>query len=57
MAGIKQLNNQVETKTRSRTSNQDKWLLKMFEDNLGNQQNSSRVGGFYPSMLGNECDR
>ena len=57
MAGIKQLNEQVETKTRSRTSNQDKWLLKMFEDNLGYQQNSSRVGVFYPSMLGNECDR
>ena len=57
MAGIKQLNQQVETKTRSRTSNQDKWLLKMFEDNLGYQQNSSRVGVFYPSMLGNECDR
>ena len=57
MAGIKQLNNQVETKTRSRTSNQDKWLLKMFEDTLGYQQNSSRVGVFYPSMLGNECDR
>ena len=35
MAGIKQLNQQVETKTRSRTSNQDRWLLKMFEDNLG----------------------
>lgn len=57
MAGIRQLNSQVETKTRSRTSNQDKWLLKMFEDNLGYQQNSSRVGVFYPSMLGNECDR
>ena len=57
MAGIKQLNQQVETKTRSRTSNQDKWLLKMFEDTLGYQQNSSRVGVFYPSMLGNECDR
>jgi len=57
MAGIRQLNEQVETKTRSRTSNQDKWLLKMFEDNLGYQQNSSRVGVFYPSMLGNECDR
>ena len=57
MAGIRQLNSQVETKTRSRTSNQDKWLLKMFEDNLGYQQNSSRVGIFYPSMLGNECDR
>jgi len=57
MAGIKQLNQQVETKTRSRTSNQDKWLLKMFEDKLGYQQNSSRVGVFYPSMLGNECDR
>ena len=57
MAGIRQLNEQVETKTRSRTSNQDKWLLKMFEDNLGYKQNSSRVGVFYPSMLGNECDR
>ena len=57
MAGIKQLNQQVETKTRNRTSNQDKWLLKMFDDNLGYQQNSSRVGVFYPSMLGNECDR
>ena len=57
MAGIKQLNQQVETKTRSRTSNQDKWLLKMFEDTLGYQQNSRRVGVFYPSMLGNECDR
>ena len=57
MAGIKQLNQLVETKTRSRTSNQDKWLLKMFEDTLGYQQNSSRVGVFYPSMLGNECDR
>jgi hypothetical protein len=57
MAGIKQLNQQVETKTRSRTSNQDRWLLKMFEDNLGYQQNSNRVGVFYPSMLGNECDR
>ena len=33
MAGIRQLNEQVETKTRSRTSNQDKWLLKMLEDN------------------------
>jgi|7_EtaG_2_1085326.scaffolds.fasta_scaffold13588_2 hypothetical protein len=57
MAGIRQLNQQVETKTRSRTSNQDKWLLKMFEDNLGYQQNSNRVGVFYPSMVGNECDR
>ena len=57
MAGIRQLNEQVETKTRSRTSNQDKWLLKMFEDNLGYKQNSSRVGVFYPSMLGYECDR
>ena len=57
MAGIKQLNQQVETNTRSRTSNQDRWLLKMFEDNLGYQQNSNRVGVFYPSMLGNECDR
>ena len=57
MAGIKQLNQQVETKSRNRTSNQDKWLLKMFDDNLGYQQNSSRVGVFYPSMLGNECDR
>ena len=57
MAGIRQLNEQVETKTRSRTSNQDKWLLKMFEDNLGYQQSNSRVGVFYPSMLGNDCDR
>ena len=57
MAGIRQLNKQVETKTRNRTSNQDKWLLKMFEDNLGYSQSSSRVGIFYPSMLGNECDR
>jgi hypothetical protein len=57
MAGIKQLNQQVETKTRNRTSNQDKWLLKMFEDTLGSEQRSSRVGVFYPSMLGNECDR
>ena len=29
----------------------------MFEDTQGYQQNSSRVGVFYPSMLGNECDR
>lgn len=57
MAGIKQLNQQVETKSRSRTSNQDKWLLKMFDDTLGYQQHSSRAGVFYPSMLGNECDR
>ena len=57
MAGIRQLNQQVETKTRNRTSNHDKWLLKMFDDTLGYQQNSSRVGVFYPSMLGNECDR
>jgi len=57
MAGIKQLNQLAETKTRNRTSNQDKWLLKMFENTLGSEQRSSRVGVFYPSMLGNECDR
>jgi len=29
----------------------------MFENNLGYEQSSSRSGVFYPSMLGNVCDR
>ena len=57
MPGVKQLGTNVIATTKSRTSNQDRWLLKMFEDTLGYEQSSSREGVFFPSMLGNVCDR
>tara|TARA_R110000824_G_scaffold273282_1_gene461757 strand:+ start:2555 stop:3265 length:711 start_codon:yes stop_codon:yes gene_type:complete len=66
MAGIKQIGNKANVKTtakkkkqvrRPRARNQDRWFLKYIEDNLKFTKTSTRSGVFYPSMLGNPCDR
>jgi len=68
MAGIKQIGNrsksQVKTKPKKKTQvrkarakNQDRWFLKHLETNLGFTKPWTTSGVFYPSMLGNPCDR
>ena len=57
MPGVRELGTKSVAATRNRVSNQDRWLLKQFEETLGYEQSSSREGVFFPSMLGNVCDR
>lgn len=68
MAGIKQIGSEqakvkeVNTKKkkqvrRPRAKNQDRWFLKHLEKNLKFTKSSTKSGVFYPSMLGNPCDR
>ena len=68
MAGIKQIGNeQAKVKgasakkkkqvRRPRAKNQDRWFLNHLEKNLKFIKTSTRSGVFYPSMLGNLCDR
>ena len=43
---------------KSRVSNQDKWILKLIDDATdGGFFTTSRGKVFYPSALGNPCDR
>jgi len=64
MAGIKQIGNKVIKKPKkkkqvrkARAKNQDRWFLKHLEANLGFTKPWTTRGVFYPSMLGNPCDR
>ena len=67
MAGIKQIgtkarvttNNPRKTKKprKARAKNQDRWFLNHLESNLGYTKQWTKSGVFYPSMLGNPCDR
>jgi len=66
MAGIKQIGNKVVVKKtprkkkqvrKQRAKNQDRWFLKHLEDNLTFTKPWITSGVFYPSMLGNPCDR
>jgi hypothetical protein len=64
MAGIKQIGNTVSKKPKkkkqvrkARVKNQDRWFLKHLEANLGYTKPWTTNGVFYPSMLGNPCDR
>ena len=57
MPGVRELGTKSVVTTKNRVSNQDRWLLKLFEDTLGYEQSSSREGVFFPSMLGNVCDK
>jgi len=52
MAGIKQI---IESVTPQFTS--DRWLLKHLDTYLNNTSSSHRANVFYPSSLGNTCDR
>jgi len=49
MAGIRQIN-QIDFP-------QDKWLVKQIDSHLMNTQPAQRANVFYPSLLGNTCDR
>jgi hypothetical protein len=68
MAGIKQIGNrsksQLKIKSKKkkqvrkpRTKNQDRWFLNHLEKNLKFTKSGTKSGAFYPSMLGNPCDR
>ena len=64
MAGVKQIGSAVSKKPKKkkqvrkpRAKNQDRWFLKYIEDNLKFTKPWTTVGVFYPSMLGNLCDR
>tara|TARA_R110002020_G_scaffold284230_4_gene499802 strand:+ start:309 stop:1013 length:705 start_codon:yes stop_codon:yes gene_type:complete len=64
MAGIKQINRTAvapKAKTakprKARVKNQDRWLLKYLDDKLGYTKKWTTKDVFYPSMLGNACDR
>ena len=62
MAGIKQIGRRtakkpVKRKPTQRVSNQDKWLLKTIDKAIEHPQRPGGMGVFYPSMLGNLCDR
>ena len=52
MAGVKQI-----VGNRSEMNIQDKWLLKALDTHLTGSQRPARTGVFYPSSLGNQCDR
>jgi len=52
MAGVKQIVGQ-----RDELNVQDKWLIKALDSHLTGSQRPARVGVFYPSSLGNTCDR
>ena len=52
MAGIKQINRGVVEGFTN-----DRWLLKQIDSQLGNTQPPQRSDVFYPSLLGNTCDR
>ena len=59
MAGIKQINKQsknVDLDTMF-LGNQDEWLLKTLDSHLDSIQEPQRPGVFYPSALGNPCNR
>ena len=62
MAGIKQIDRRatkkpVKRKPSQRVSNQDKWLLKTIDSAIEHPQRPGGTGVFYPSMMGNLCDR
>ena len=67
MAGIKQIGRKgVTTKKtptkkkqvrKPRANNQDRWFLNHLEKHLGYIKQWTKSGVFYPSMLGNPCDR
>lgn len=62
MAGIKQINRQQDDRPKSKRTpkdvlNQDEWLLKSLDELLDKTSFSSKGGKFYPSHLGNTCDR
>jgi len=59
MAGIKQIHKQsrkIDLDTMF-LGNQDEWLLKSLNSNLDSMQEPQRSGVFYPSALGNPCDK
>ena len=51
MAGIKQIVGSAAGVP------QDRWLIKQIDSQLGNVQPPQRSDVFYPSLLGNTCDR
>ena len=51
MAGIKQIVGSTAGVP------QDRWLIKQIDSQLGNTQPPQRSDVFYPSLLGNTCDR
>ena len=63
MGGIKQFTIGTTKKkksrkaTKPRVKNQDRWFLKSLDDVLGYSRPWKAVQKFYPSMLGNPCDR
>jgi len=55
MSGVRQL---IKKKPKITTAiNQDEWLLSEMESFLGHTSQKKREGVFYPSSLGNPCDR
>jgi len=62
MAGIKQFGASSKPKkprkaSKPRVRNQDRWFLKSLDSVLGYTRPWKAVQKFYPSMLGNPCDR
>ena len=59
MAGIKQIHKQSRNRDLDTLflGNQDEWLLKSLDSHLDSMQEPQRSGVFYPSALGNPCDR
>jgi hypothetical protein len=60
MAGIKQISRKPVKEKRARkprVKNQDKWLLNHLDSHLQYMKHWTIKDVFYPSMLGNTCDR
>ena len=57
MAGINQIR-PVKTKTKKKSLyDEDSWLVNQIDNHLEGVMEAPRTGVFYPSALGNPCDR
>ena len=56
MAGIKQIK-RPNKRVREVEEPQDTWLNELLDDYLAGTMHAPRAGVFYPSALGNPCDR
>jgi len=59
MAGIEAILSKGNNtkKSRKRTKNQDRWLLKSIDNVLSRKNSPPTKGKFYPSLFGNPCDK
>ena len=58
MAGIRQLTTRKTISSSNKAlTNQDQWLLDLFDEYLTEEQHPSRPWCFFPSLLGSVCDK